>query len=183
MVVLLATGVATWLVAANRARLSDGWMYGPGDGIEVANDGVTDTRWVVRPAPDKTFSLTTSVSNHGRVPITIERLARDRQILRWVVEATYVGYDHRGRVDRSGPIRDVTLRQEDWLEVHLTFQMPHCWDFYGEDGFTWLDSLRWRTRALGVGGVSETLVVPDLQLTVLAQKAGTRPSDCPPLGQ
>ena len=158
-------------------------MFGPGEGIEVANDGVSDTRWVVRPAPDKRFTLTTSVGNNGRVPVTIERLARDRQLLGWVVKASYATYDRRGRVAQSGPIRDVTLHEGEWIEVRLTFQIPHCWHFYGEGGFTWLDALRWRTRALGVGGVSETRVADEMPLTVLAQKVGTRPADCPPLGQ
>ena len=183
VVLLLGAALTTWLVLANRAHLDSGPMYGPGQNVEVANDGVRDTRWVVVGEPGRTFSLTTSVVNSGRVPVTLERFEPQWGLQQWIVEATYVSFDNRGGVAASGPLRDVTLDKNDWIQVELTFRVPDCW-FMHEDGYTGMDTIRWRTRALGIGGVSETALVSDMELAVVGSpNAIPRPPECPPLGQ
>ncbi|GAB7039402.1 hypothetical protein JCM9533A_32520 [Catenuloplanes niger JCM 9533] len=79
LVVALAAGAAgfAWLA---RPRLAEGSMLSPGAGFTWANDGVEDTRMLLRGRPVPVASARFTVRNEGRVPVTLTGLDTSGQL-------------------------------------------------------------------------------------------------------
>ncbi|AEV81192.1 hypothetical protein ACWT_0179 [Actinoplanes sp. SE50] len=73
-VVLVAAVGATSFVWWGNPRMGEGSVISPGEGMSWANDGVTETRMVVRGRHAATVTATFSVRNDGHLPFTVHGL-------------------------------------------------------------------------------------------------------------
>ena len=176
---LLAVAVAGQVVA-RRASLSAGSSFWPRSGLTRANDGVTDTRYVVQEVPGSGFSVYTTLRNDGRVPITILGVDSDGLLGSWVQRARLAPVDERsGRkaFEAQTTSTSVTVDRGEEVALMLDFRIPRC--LYMEKGsYSDHTVLPLKVRILGV---TRRLSVPLLDLPVTV--AGTSPelpADCAP---
>lgn len=120
-VVAVVLGVAVAVAAVGwwgHPRLAPGSIVGLGDGMTWANDGVEDTRMLVRGRPVGTVTATFSVHNDGRLPFTVHGVDRSGWAGTWLTEQR-VTFERGPSGDDSGatPVGQVTLNPGDQATI------------------------------------------------------------------
>ncbi len=135
-------------------RLGEGSVVGPGAGMSWANDGVEDTRMVVRGGSAATVSATFSIRNDGRLPFTVHGLDTTN-MGPWFSKqhVTFMpgipGFD-----EAVTPLGQVTLDPGEEATVLWSLDMA-CRPTMSEGGSTSIDILRFKVTWFGTSTTRE----------------------------
>ncbi|WP_179277132.1 hypothetical protein [Actinoplanes regularis] len=146
-VVLVVAAAATSFVWWGNPRMGEGGLIGPGEGMSWANDGVTNTRMVVRGRHAATVTATFSVRNDGHLPFTLHGL--DVDTFEWLshqqvtFEPGIPGFNGSATAQKQ-----VTLAPEEEATVHWSLTMT-CQPPMDGNSFT-IEFLRFRISWLGI---------------------------------
>lgn len=149
--VVLAGATFVWW---GNPRLGEGSLTGPGDGMSWANDGVEDTRMVVRGGSAATVRATFSVRNDGHLPFTVYGLDV-ADMIDWFAQQQVMfvpgvlGFD-----GTEPPRKQVTLSPGEEATVLWSLDMA-CRPGMSESSSMSIDTLRFKVRWLGVGTTRE----------------------------
>ncbi len=152
--VLLVGVVGATFAWWGNPRLGEGSLIGPGDGMSWANDGVENTRMVVRGRPAATVSATFSIRNNGHLPFTVHGLDV-ADTIPWFEkqQVTFVpgilGFDRT-----ATPVKQVTLSPGDEATVLWSLGMA-CQPGLSEGNSMSITTLRFRVSWLGIGTTRE----------------------------
>jgi hypothetical protein len=148
-VAALAASFAWW----GQPRLGAGGLVGIGTGMTWANDGVENTRMLVRGRPVAPVTATFSISNDGHLPFTVHGL--DVSGLGWLEkqQVTFVP-GMVGMAQNSTPVRQVTLRPGTQATVYWSVDLP-CQIPLSEGNRTDIDALPFKVSLLGISTVRE----------------------------
>jgi hypothetical protein len=147
LVVAVAGGIAVWW---GQPRLGDGGLVGTGAGMTWANDGIDNTRMIVRGRSVATVSATFSISNDGHLPFTVHGLDVT-DMGDWLArqEVTFVpglpGMDDNAPL----PAREVTLRPGTQATVLWSLDLA-CQPPLSSGGSMSIVALRFRVSLLGI---------------------------------
>ncbi|GLW35195.1 hypothetical protein [Actinoplanes regularis] len=147
-VLLVAAAGATSFAWWGNPRMSEGGLIGPGEGMSWANDGVTNTRMVVRGRHAATVTATFSVRNDGHLPFTLHGL--DVDTFEWLshqqvtFEPGIPGFNGSATTTKQ-----LTLAPGEEATVHWSLTMT-CQPPPSEGGFITIDFLRFRLSWLGI---------------------------------
>ncbi|KHD75685.1 hypothetical protein MB27_20840 [Actinoplanes utahensis] len=146
-VVLVAAAGATFVWWGN-PRMGEGSVIGPGEGMSWADDGVTETRMVVRGRHAATVTATFSVRNDGHLPFTLHGL--DVDTVGWLSgqQVTFVpGVPGFG--EPATARNQVTLAPGEEASVPWSLTMT-CQPTMAKSSFMTIDVLRFRVSWLGI---------------------------------
>jgi hypothetical protein len=166
VVVLVAlAGAVTGVVWWGAPRVGDGSVVGPGDGMTWANDGVEDTRMLVRGRPVATVTATFSIRNEGHLPFTVHGL-ESVESGDWISDqhVTFGPAVFDTESDAT-PVRQVTLRPGDEATVFWSLDMP-CQLILAEGSFRNIDAFRFQVSWWGISATRELAL--QRPITVLA---------------
>ncbi|MBO3739521.1 hypothetical protein [Actinoplanes flavus] len=146
--VLLVAGAAAAIVWWGRPQLGEGGLIAAGDGMTWANDGVANTRMLVKGKPVDTVTATFSIRNSGRLPFTVHGLdAADSDDWLSRQQVTFIA-GHPGEDANATPRQQVTLGPGDEATVFWSLDM-HCRPPLAEGVRGELDALRFRVSWWG----------------------------------
>jgi hypothetical protein len=151
VLVALAGAGAVWWGAP---RVGAGSVVGPGEGMAWANDGVEDTRMLVRGRPVAAVTATFSIRNEGHLPFTVHGLES-------VESGDWISDQHvtfgPGVFDaepNAAPVGQVTLRPGDEATVHWSLDMP-CQMILGDGDSRDIDALGFQVSWWGISTTRE----------------------------
>ncbi len=152
LLVALAGAVVGWW---GHPRLGEGSLVGVGDGVTWANDGVENTRMLVRGRRVATVSATFSIRNEGHLPFTVHGLdpADSDTWPSAQQQVTFLPGLPRDD-ERTAPVRQVTLDPGDEATVFWSLDM-RCQPPLPEDSSGEMDSLRFRVSWWGIRATRE----------------------------
>jgi hypothetical protein len=150
LVVVGGGGFVWW----GNPQLSEGGSVGPGDGMSWANDGIEDTRMVVRGRPVGTVTATFSIYNDGHLPLTVHGLDVT-EMIDWLArqQVTFVrGIPGWGNT--AAAQKEVTLGPGEEATIFWSLPMA-CQPTLGEGSSMSITSLRFRVSWLGIPATRE----------------------------
>jgi hypothetical protein len=168
-VVLAGAGFVWW----GNPRLDEGSLIGPGDGMSWANDGVEDTRMLVRGRTAGTVSARFSIRNDGRLPFTVHGLDR-AESGNWLSEQQ-VTFGPGFLLDEQPVtrVKQVTLNPGDEAIVFWSLDMP-CPLLMAEGSSMDISTLRFTVSWLGARTIRELPL--ERPITFLGDDNTSRPA-------
>lgn len=173
LLVALAVPAAVWW---GQPRLAEGSLVAPGAGMTWANDGVEDTRMIVRGRPVATVTATFTIRNNGRLPFTVSG-ADDTG--NWLTrqQITFIpGFP--GDDATATPARQVTVRPGDEATLFWSLDM-RCQPPLAEDASMSVEAIPLRVTTWGVPADRDLVLQRPI---TFAGAAGTTtampPEDC-----
>lgn len=152
--VVLVGAVGATFVWWGNPRLGEGGLVGPGDGMSWANDGVEDTRMVVRGRPAATVRATFSIRNDGRLPFTVHGLDV-ADMIDWFSKQRVTFVPGAQGLDATAtPVQRLTLGPGEEATVLWSLDMA-CQPGMSEGSYMTIDALRFKLRWLGIGATRE----------------------------
>lgn len=152
LIIALACALVVWW---GRPRLGHGGMLALGDGMTWANDGVENTRMLVRGRPVATATAKFSIRNDGHLPFTVHGLDTSQWAGDWLTKqkATFVpGFP--GEEKTAAPVGQVTLGPGDEATVLWSLDM-HCQPPMSEGQSMGIGALRFRVSWWGISTARE----------------------------
>ncbi|GAA0448122.1 hypothetical protein Aca07nite_73140 [Actinoplanes capillaceus] len=172
--VLLAGAAVVWW---GNPRLAPGGLVSLGNGMTWANDGVSDTRMLVRGRPVDTVTATFSIRNDGRLPFTVRGLdLADAEP--WFAQQRVSFLPGLDAEDGNAtPAREVTLNAGDEARVFWSLAMA-CQPAMSERDTRELTTLPFEVRWWGFTATRELAL--DRPITFVGDDIGRPPvpSDC-----
>ncbi|WP_188122305.1 hypothetical protein [Actinoplanes lobatus] len=172
--VLLAGAAVVWW---GNPRLAPGSLVSLGNGMTWANDGVKDTRMLVRGRPVATVTATFSIRNDGRLPLTVRGLdLADAEP--WLAQQRVTFLPGLSAEDGNAtPAREVTLSAGDEARVFWSLDMA-CLPAMSEGSSREIASLPFQVSWWGFAATRELAL--DQPITFLGDDIGRPPvpSDC-----
>lgn len=145
VLVALACAVFAWW---GQPRLGDGSIVAPGPGMAWANDGIENTRMVVRGRPVATAAARFSIRNDGHLAFTVHGL--DVADTTGWLSKQHATFAPGPGEDRNAPgSARVTLDPGDEAAVYWSLDLA-CRPALPADGFVHIDALRFRLTWLGI---------------------------------
>jgi hypothetical protein len=137
-----------------KPRLGEGGVVGPGAGMSWANDGVDNTRMVVRSGTAGTVTATFSIRNDGRLPFTVHGLdVANRNAWLSKQQVMFVpgipGFD-----EAVTPLEQLTLDPEEQATVLWSLDMA-CRPTMSEGSFMSINSLPFKVTWFGTSTTRE----------------------------
>lgn len=174
-VVAVLAAIAGWAWTATHPQLTPGSVANlSGAGLRMANDGITDTRYVVTGPVDAVLIL--SVRNAGRWPVDVLGDVPDADPV--VDDIRFAPLDPRGGMSPADVAAPGTagIRLEPGREAQLRVRVDvgRCATPYGGSSVT-IDQVVLRVRQLGL--TSDAPVVLSYPLAVTGPRS-SRPADC-----
>jgi hypothetical protein len=127
LLVLMGAGFVWWA----HPRLGEGSSVGIGDGMTWANDGVEDTRVLMRGRPAATVSARFSIRNDGRLPFTVHGLDRAESGNWLSLQQVTFGPALLDDDEQATPVEQVTLNPGDEASVFWSLAMPSSFGVLG----------------------------------------------------
>jgi hypothetical protein len=175
---LLAAVAGAIFVRWGQPQLGNGSLVGVGDGMTWANDGVEDTRMLVRGRPVATITATFSIRNEGHLPFTVHGLDLDpaeqgNWPAHWLSKqhVTFVPTFPRDG-QKATPAREVTLSPDEEATIYWSLDMA-CQPPLSEHASTEIDTLRFSVSWLGVPTTRELPL--KLPITFVGDEGTARP--------
>ncbi len=175
----LAIAATAWIWVGTHPRVAAGSFWGGGDDFRIAEDGIADTRYVLK---GDEGSFLASIRNDGRVPFTVLGLDTARAGL----FMTLGGFQPdpfrpgKGIGDMTLPTqRRVTLGEGEEAGILLRFKVDPC-VFMHAGSHSDTTALHLRVRQ---AGITTTQSLPlELPLTIRGTSTEENyPAECPPL--
>jgi hypothetical protein len=151
-VALVGVGCAIFVWWGN-PRLGEGSVVGPDAGLTWANDGVEDTRMVVRGEPAAVHA-TFSIRNEGRLPFTVHGLDVANMIPWFSKQQVMFVPGIPGFDEAMTPREQVTLDPGDEATVRWSLDMA-CRTTMSEGDSMSIDFLRFKVTWLGTSTTRE----------------------------
>ncbi|WP_433830787.1 hypothetical protein ACQP2E_11775 [Actinoplanes sp. CA-015351] len=152
--VALAAGLGAWWA---RPRVAEGSLIGAGDGMTWANDGVEDTRMLVRGRQTGPVTATFSIRNDGRLPFSVEGLDVSDEG-DWLAQQTVTFVAGLPGDDPTvKPVDRITLGRGEEATVNWSMDMSSA-ESLGEGDIVEIDALRFRLSWLGLPRTGELLL-------------------------
>jgi hypothetical protein len=180
VVVVAVVAALTWRVVGQHPAIGPGSFSATAQsGAATANDGVSDTKYVLHMVPGRDYVVYISVANTGRFPFTVTGLAH-RQIALFNPEssATFAVTPPTRGVTFTQPFHaTATVQPGQQAAVKLVLRANRCWPM-SDGAYMVLTQVPLQVRQLGV---TTTQHVPLLQLPLYVtddQPPNTLPADC-----
>ncbi len=175
---VLAIAVTAWIWVGTHPRVVAGSFSGGGDDFRIADDGIADTRYVLK--GDRGAFLT-SIRNEGRVPVTVLGLDTARAGL----FMTLGGFQPdpfrpgKGIGDLTLPTqRRVTLGEGEEAGIVLRFKVDPC-VFMQAGSYFDTHEVHLRVRQAGITTTQSIPLEPPLTVRGTST-AENHPAECPP---
>jgi hypothetical protein len=147
--------------------------------VATANDGVTDTKYVLHMVPEREYVVYVSVANTGRFPFTVTGLARSQiALFTPISSATFAVTSPPGGVTFTERFyATATVRPGRQAAVRLVLRANGCWPM-SDGAYMVLTNVAVRVRQLGVTTTQRVqLLALPLYLTD-DQPVDKLPADC-----
>jgi hypothetical protein len=152
LVVVGVVAALTWRVVGQHPAIGAGSFTATGSSaIIVANDGVTDTKYVLHMVPERDYVVYVSVANTGRFPFTVTGLARSQiALFTPISSATFAVTSPTGAVTFTEPFyATATVRPGRQAAVRLVLRANRCWPM-SDGAYMVLTNVAVRVRQFGV---------------------------------
>ncbi|MEU4159756.1 hypothetical protein [Actinoplanes sp. NPDC026670] len=174
VLVVLAVSAGAWW---GRPRLGEGSLVAPGTGMSWANDGVEDTRMIVRGKPAATVTATFSIRNDGRLPFTVTGADRSdagvwlsRQQVTFIPGLPVDGPD-------PTPVRQVTVEPGDEARLVWSLDM-RCQPPLADGAFMSVEAIPLTVSTWGVPASRELVLERPITFAGDTTTTTMLPGDC-----